>query len=108
MSIAFALAGRVPVVVALLSFTPAIPLLATVAFEIAGLGEFGRVYFMRIRPSDYVRLVFWTPVYQLLLSFAAMRAVVRELRGQGGWEKTEHVGAFLGESRPAVRTAEPL
>ena len=105
-SIALTLAGQVPVVVALFSFAPAIPLLATVAFEVAGLAEFGRAYFLRIRLSDYLRLVMWTPIYQVLLSYAAVRAVGREMRGQGGWEKTEHTGVSLGNASAAMQVGE--
>ncbi len=96
-SIAMVLWARVPVAVALLSFLPAIPVLATVAFEIAGLRNFCRSYYVRPRLSDYLRLVLGTVPYQLILSAAAVRAVIRELVGQRGWEKTEHVGTFLGE-----------
>lgn len=96
-SIAMVLWARVPVAVALLSFLPAIPVLATVAFEIAGLRDFCRSYYVRPRLSDYLRLVLGTVPYQLILSAAAVRAVIRELVGQRGWEKTEHVGTFLGE-----------
>jgi hypothetical protein len=34
----------------------------------------------------------WLP-YQLMLSYAALRAVAREGRGATDWEKTQHVGA---------------
>jgi cellulose synthase/poly-beta-1,6-N-acetylglucosamine synthase-like glycosyltransferase len=84
---------KVPVVLAMFSFLPAIPTLATLAFEIAGLREFGRVFYSRPRPLDYLRLVVGMFPYQLFLASAAIRAVVRELAGRRGWEKTAHVGA---------------
>jgi hypothetical protein len=87
---------RVPVGVALLSFLPAVPTLATVAFEIAGLRDFCRLYYVRPRTRDYVRLLAGTFLYQLILAGAAVRAVVRELAGARGWEKTAHVGAHRG------------
>jgi cellulose synthase/poly-beta-1,6-N-acetylglucosamine synthase-like glycosyltransferase len=87
---------RVPVAVALLSFLPAVPTLATLAFEIAGLREFGRLYFMRPRRRDYLKLAAGTFVYQVILAAAALRAVAREARGVRGWEKTSHVGAHRG------------
>jgi len=63
-------------------------------------------YFLRIRPGDYLRLIMWTPIYQLLLSYAALRAVGREMRGQGGWEKTEHTGVSLGNASAAMQVGE--
>jgi cellulose synthase/poly-beta-1,6-N-acetylglucosamine synthase-like glycosyltransferase len=90
---------KVPVALALVSFLPAIPTLATLAFEIAGLREFGRVFYTRPRPRDYVRLVLGMFPYQVLLAGAAVRAVARELLGLRGWEKTTHTGAHRA---PAV------
>jgi glycosyltransferase XagB len=88
-----------PVGLALISFLPAVPTLATLAFEIAGLREFTRIYYVRPRLIDYVRLVAGTFVYNLVLAAAAIRAVMREATGRRGWEKTAHVGAH--------RTATP-
>ena len=34
----------------------------------------------------------WLP-YQMVLSYAAFRALRRQLAGRGEWEKTEHIGA---------------
>jgi hypothetical protein len=34
----------------------------------------------------------WMP-YQMVLAYAAMRALKRQLGGVGDWEKTAHVGA---------------
>lgn len=93
---------RVPLVVALVTFLPALPTLAMAAFEVVGLREFCRVYYVRARPRDYLTLILGTPIYQLLLGFAAVRAVGREALGQRGWEKTEHVGAHLPTAAAAA------
>ena len=92
-AIATAIAVKVPVGIALLSFLPALPTLAMVVFELVGVREFCRVYYVRPRLTDYLRLLIGTFLYQLVLALAACRAVVRELRGQRGWEKTSHSGA---------------
>lgn len=92
-SIATMVSAKVPVGLALVSFLPAIPTLGTLAFEVAGLREFGRMYYSRPRLRDYLRLVVGLFPYQVLLAGAAVRAVGRELVGQRGWEKTSHVGA---------------
>ena len=87
---AFAL--KVPVGVALLSFVPAVPTIAMLVFEVVGLREFCRVYYVRPRVRDYLRLVNGAPFYQVILAVAALRAVGREIRGERGWEKTDHRG----------------
>jgi cellulose synthase/poly-beta-1,6-N-acetylglucosamine synthase-like glycosyltransferase len=101
LAIVCALAVKVPVGIALVTFLPALPTIAMVVFELVGVREFCRVYLVRPRLVDYVRLAVGTPFYQLMLAAAACRAVVREARGQRGWEKTAHSGAH----RPAPATS---
>lgn len=84
---------KVPVLVAMLSLLPVYLLLIQLAIGLVGLYEFAGVH--RLRPS------LWSPLlmiatylpFQWLLSFSALRAVWRQLRGEGSWEKTHHVGA---------------
>jgi cellulose synthase/poly-beta-1,6-N-acetylglucosamine synthase-like glycosyltransferase len=101
-SIAFALFAKVSLVVALTTFIPAIPTIAMICFEIAGLREFCRVYYVRARASDYLTLIIGTPVYMLLLGLAAIRAVAREMAGDNSWEKTAHSGAHLSNQAVQV------
>ncbi len=96
-----------PLALALLSFLPAVPTLATLAFEVAGLREFCRLYYLRPRVRDYARLVLGTFPYQVILAGAAVRAVVRELVGARGWEKTAHVGAHRGPAVAASGVTDP-
>ena len=93
LSIASMFLLKVPVPTALVTFIPLAPTLVTVAVESAALGEFGREFGIRIRSRDQARLLLGTFPYQLLLSAAAVRAVWREIRGHGGWEKTTHTNA---------------
>jgi glycosyltransferase XagB len=95
---------RLPDAVALLSFLPLLPTLATLAVEVAALHEFGALYGRQPRLRDYSRLVLGAPLFQILLAYAAARAVVRELRGRRNWEKTEHQGDHLGASMPPAIT----
>lgn len=97
---------KVPTVVALLTFIPLAPTIVTVAVEVAGLGEFGRVYDEKVRIRDYARLILGTIPFQVFLAFAAIRSVFREVRGERGWEKTEHTGAHR-EQEPLADPAEP-
>jgi cellulose synthase/poly-beta-1,6-N-acetylglucosamine synthase-like glycosyltransferase len=96
-----------PVLAALLTFVPLVPTLATLAVEAAGLGEFCRSYGHRARLLDYGRLLLGTFPYHLLLGGAALRAVLRERRGERGWEKTAHVGAHrtAGAGQPSRRAS---
>ena len=90
-----ALVGHVPIAIALISFLPVLPTLGTFAFEAVALHEFGRLYKLRVRVIDYVKLIVGGPFYQVLLAAAALRAVWRDRRGEHGWELTQHVGAHL-------------
>jgi cellulose synthase/poly-beta-1,6-N-acetylglucosamine synthase-like glycosyltransferase/4-amino-4-deoxy-L-arabinose transferase-like glycosyltransferase len=94
-ALATALALKAPVPITLISFLPALPILSILAMEVAGLGQFCRLYGERARARDYARLVVGLPLYQAVLAFASARAVVREARGVRGWEKTAHHGLHL-------------
>lgn len=110
LSVLLILFAKVPTVVALLTFIPLAPTLVTVAVEIAGLNEFGRAYGQKVRARDYARLILGTIPFQVFLALAAMRAVVRELRGDNSWEKTAHTGAHRddsGDTPAAVTVAAP-
>jgi cellulose synthase/poly-beta-1,6-N-acetylglucosamine synthase-like glycosyltransferase/putative flippase GtrA len=102
-SLAATIFAKAPTLAALMSFVPLVPVLAVLAMEAVGLGEFCRNYGFRARLRDYLRLVLGTLPYHTLLAFAATRAVARELRGNRTWEKTAHVGAHRTE--PAVAVA---
>jgi glycosyltransferase XagB len=98
---------QVPPALALLSFVPLIPLLATVVVEATGLAEFCRQYGRKARARDYLRLVVGTLPFQLVLAAAALRAVVREHRGQRGWEKTSHHGLHRTGAASSADVLEP-
>jgi hypothetical protein len=96
-AIATAVAVKAPVLITLISFLPALPMLSMLAVEVVGLGEFCREYGERASARDYGRLVFGLPLYQAVLAFSAARAVAREARGIRGWEKTTHLGLHLAQ-----------
>jgi cellulose synthase/poly-beta-1,6-N-acetylglucosamine synthase-like glycosyltransferase/putative flippase GtrA len=102
MSLAATIFAKAPTLAALMSFVPLVPVLAVLAMEAVGLGEFCRNYGFRARLRDYLRLVLGTLPYHTLLAFAATRAVARELRGNRTWEKTAHVGAHRAQPAAAV------
>jgi cellulose synthase/poly-beta-1,6-N-acetylglucosamine synthase-like glycosyltransferase/4-amino-4-deoxy-L-arabinose transferase-like glycosyltransferase len=100
-AIATALVVKAPVPITLVSFLPALPMVAMLAVEVAGLRDFCRTYGERASARDYGRLVIGLLLYQAVLAFAAVRAVARELRGDRGWEKTAHMGLHLSEGTVA-------
>lgn len=101
-SLVLMLTASVPVIVAMLTLLPVVPTVIAVAVEAAAVGEFARDHGLRPRARDYARLLLGTIPYQLLLGVASVRAVVRELRGNSSWEKTDHVGAHLTPAETAV------
>ncbi|MDQ2845842.1 MAG: glycosyltransferase [Actinomycetota bacterium] len=90
LSVALMFFTSVPTPIVLITVLPIVPTIMTVAVEAAGYGEFCRLYGVKRRLRDYVYLIVGAVPYQLLLAFASIRAVYRQLRGDGSWEKTEH------------------
>ena len=84
---------KTPEQVALITFLPVLMILAFFLIYVIGLQEFTRAHGLQASPRSVLLLaVGWLP-YQLMLSYAALRAVAREARGETDWEKTQHVGA---------------
>jgi len=89
---------KVPVLVALISFIPVLMLLAHLLVSAIGLHDFADAHGLKATPSTILGLaIAWIP-YQLVLSYAALRAVRRQARGIVNWEKTQHVGAHRTEA----------
>jgi hypothetical protein len=87
------LALKTPEQVAMISYFPVAMLLAHFLTSVIGLYEFTGAHGLKASPSAVVQMaVAWFP-YQLVLSYAALRAVGRQARGVSNWEKTQHVGA---------------
>jgi cellulose synthase/poly-beta-1,6-N-acetylglucosamine synthase-like glycosyltransferase len=96
---------KTPVLVAITLSLPLYLLLAHLLLSIIGLYEFTDAH--RLKPSWKTPLVMaltYLP-YQWLLSYASVRATIRELRGINNWEKTAHVGAHRQEAQPVGRAA---
>ena len=86
---------EVPIGLALLSFVPLCVTLVILVVEVVGLYDLRRLFGGPARKRDVARLVFGTPLYQVVLAAAALRAVVREGFGKRDWEKTAHAGRHL-------------
>lgn len=101
-AIAAAIWGNFPLVVTLITFLPLVPTLVTVAFDVCMLHEFGRDHKFAISWYDYFRLVAGTPLYQMVLAFAALRALFKFGRRDFAWEKTDHSGSHLSYLVPSA------
>ncbi|MEV0128225.1 glycosyltransferase [Dactylosporangium sp. NPDC050688] len=92
----------VPVPVAMLSWLPVLLLGAHFVMSVVGLYEFTGAHGLKATPATVVKMaITWFP-YQMVLSYAAARALWRQVKGERNWEKTAHVGAH----RTAAETAE--
>jgi glycosyltransferase XagB len=84
---------KVPVLVALISWLPVFMLAASFLISVIGLYEFTGAHGLKASPGAVIRMaIAWFP-YQLVLGYAALRAVRRQMQGISNWEKTQHVGA---------------
>ena len=101
-----AIAFKIPIGLAMMTWLPVLPTVAMVAFEVVGLHDFGVQYRLRVRARHYLTLIAGTPVYHLVLAAAAIRAVWREFTGRNDWELTRHVGAHLPAPARVDRAAE--
>jgi glycosyltransferase XagB len=97
---------KAPVAVALISFLPVAMLFAHFLSAVVGLYEFTEAHGLEMSSGAVLRLsLAWFP-YQVVVSYAALRAVGRQLKGVSDWEKTQHIGAhreYLYE--PAIEQA---
>lgn len=91
-----------PMPVAMLSVVPVLFLVAHFLVAVVGLYEFAEAHQLKATPGTVVKMaVTWLP-YQLVLSYAALRAFWRQVARRGEWEKTEHVGAHWTGSDAAA------
>ncbi len=96
---------KVPTLLALATFLPIIPSLATMAADLVAMREFGRDFDLKITLKHRLQLVLGTMVYQSLLSAAAVSAAYRHLRGINVWDKTAHSGSHH-KSEDTLTTSE--
>lgn len=104
LAVVTALWGGFPVWLAILTFLPVLPTVATLVTEVVALSELASSLGRRATARDYSRLLAGSILYQLALAIAAVRAVLREIRGDQTWEKTEHIGSHR-EMSPQPREA---
>ena len=93
--------AKAPVGLALLMFAPFLPIGVTLLTQLFGLHEFCRQYRRRASFWHYASLVCLTPLYQLVLSAAALVALFTFLNGDKTWYKTGRAGSHR-EIAPAM------
>lgn len=90
-----------PMVVTVITMIPAISAIMVLTFDLVALRHLGQEYNIKIKPWTYARLIYTTPVYQIALSWAAIRSEWKYYRKDFGWYKTTHVGRHLVDVNPA-------
>jgi cellulose synthase/poly-beta-1,6-N-acetylglucosamine synthase-like glycosyltransferase len=88
---------RTPTGVTIILDLPFYLLIAHFCLAVIGLYEFTNAH--GLKPSaktPFVMALTYLP-YQWVLSYAALRATIRHLRGINNWEKTQHIGAHRQE-----------
>jgi cellulose synthase/poly-beta-1,6-N-acetylglucosamine synthase-like glycosyltransferase len=106
LSLVFIFVVKVPTIVALITFIPLATTIVTVAGEVVGLAEFGRLFSQKVRMRDYARLVVGTFPYQVILAAASARSIARYVRGDRSWEKTRHTNAHRDRTLSDLVPAE--
>lgn len=92
-SIWWAFTTRMPVLYAIILNAPMYILVLHLTTFILGLYEFTRDYKLKYPFwMPFKAVIFYYP-YQLLLGYSALRAVLRLMKGNISWEKTQHINA---------------
>jgi cellulose synthase/poly-beta-1,6-N-acetylglucosamine synthase-like glycosyltransferase len=84
---------RAPVLSALILDLPFYLLAAHFSLAAFGLYDFAEAHGLKPRWTTLLVMALGYLPYQWVLSYAALRATARQLRGINTWEKTKHVGA---------------
>jgi glycosyltransferase XagB len=90
---------KTPVLTAIVLALPLYLLAAHFLLAVLGLYEFASAHGLRPSWTTPVLMALGYLPYQWVLSYASVRATLRELRGINNWEKTAHVGAHRTASQ---------
>ncbi|RMI31758.1 glycosyltransferase [Nocardia stercoris] len=94
-----------PAPLAVAGWIPLVPIALSVALQLLHLREYSRGFGRRVPWYVYVLFVVTFFPYQLVLSFAAVQAMVWYGLGRLGWDKTAHVGDHFEEQVAAEAAA---
>jgi cellulose synthase/poly-beta-1,6-N-acetylglucosamine synthase-like glycosyltransferase len=93
---------KTPVLTAIVLALPMYLLAAHLLLAVLGLYEFASAHGLKPAWTTPIQMTLGYMPYQWLLSYASIRATLRELRGINNWEKTAHVGAHRTSFRQPV------
>ena len=93
---------KTPVLTAIILALPLYLLAAHFLLAVLGLYEFTSAHGLKPTWKTPVLMALGYLPYQWLLSYASLRATLREVRGINNWEKTAHVGAHRQANAPIV------
>jgi cellulose synthase/poly-beta-1,6-N-acetylglucosamine synthase-like glycosyltransferase len=84
---------KVPLGLALFSYLPSYFFLMQLGLSLIGIYQINKGYQLKAPPKIYLKfLLFYFP-YQMVISYATLRAIKRQATGLMAWEKTEHINA---------------
>jgi cellulose synthase/poly-beta-1,6-N-acetylglucosamine synthase-like glycosyltransferase len=101
-ALAFALMHKAPVLLTLVATVPLGISLLNVILDLLLLSQFGQTFGAKVRLRDHVGLVLGAYPFQVVLSTAAVWAMVRFALGRNDWVKTVHTGAHLRAAEDLV------
>jgi cellulose synthase/poly-beta-1,6-N-acetylglucosamine synthase-like glycosyltransferase len=104
-SILLGLFVNTPVGLALLMFTPYIPIGLTLVTQLIGLHDFSEKYGVRASKWHYASLVFLAPLYQVVLTGASAVAIYKYASGDNTWYKTGRAAVHRGVAAQAALSA---
>jgi cellulose synthase/poly-beta-1,6-N-acetylglucosamine synthase-like glycosyltransferase len=106
-AVTLALVLRLPTPIAMLSFAPLYLTAFICVIQAVGLLEFAGAHDL---PKPWLRLALLPALYlpyNWVLSYAALRAVLRHVRGARNWEKTPHTGVHRMSAPDPLMGAAP-
>jgi glycosyltransferase XagB len=92
---------KTPVFTAIVLALPLYLLAAHLLLAVLGLYEFTSAHHFKTSWTTPFAMALGYLPYQWVLSYASVRATLRELRGINNWEKTAHVGAHRAPAETA-------
>ncbi len=94
-----------PPLLVLVMYLPLLTMVVVTILQLKQLHEYGVQYGRKVAWYVYVQVVVTQFPYQLLLSYAAMRAVARHTSGKENWESPARAGDLLVAREPLGETS---
>lgn len=95
---------KLPVIVSIFSFIPTYIFLLQIAVFFVGIREFAKTYGLKYSFWDSLKILIVFLPYQIMLTIASIRAILRLVYKQNSWEKTSHNNAHRELSERILST----